>query len=389
MSTTPPLDITSFTTARERMSLYARLQSNKIVNSRGAQRVFVAQAVTDSVPIDRNWMLSRRSSSEYSSRLMTTDSFPDDRQILRIRILSEFYEGLDPHSFLETPCEEATTGAPETNSMSLVNHTLAMTAKNYEGFGETRTNIQSGDILTVACPVNRRGSVETELATVTSTIQVAEKFDVSNARLIARCSTALAALDFSSATVSSETTVAGATERQRQIDSFWEAVVDHGNVPAGVRVTSTGRTITQGRAMIVRMARARSITVNGDGMSHTENERLRGILTSSHGLAIAMPSRSNHCVGEGCRYGNIVAFDVAGGAGSDGTDAEKVTALEAIATALQEFKDDTGPKGYQALVDAGSISPFASTAFAPNGWKLEKPPEYRNNACHVELRNQT
>ena len=175
-------------------------------------------------------------------------------------------------------------------------------------------------------------------------------------------------------------------KRQVKIDALWGAIVAHGNVPAGVSITSTGRSIAEGRAMIVRMAKSRSIAVVGSGLDNTENERLRGILTSSpYSLAIAKPSKSHHCVGTGCSAGNIIAFDVSGGEGSSGTDEEKIVALEAIGAALQKFKDDEGDKGYAALVAAGTIESFANTSFAPPGWKLESPPKYKNNAVHIEI----
>jgi hypothetical protein len=371
------------------MGLYAHMGSVAVSDSRGGTIRFRARALTPSVPLNRSRMLS----SDWDADIETSSPL-DERQILRVKVDSAQYENSDPHAFLSDPCDPGIAADADTAQGWIMMHTLAVTQRNMQM--DLYNFINEGDTVEILCRINRDGSPRLDYGTVT---RVIERIDThappESATDTERCASISGLFSATVATRPLHTFAVGeastAEERRDRIDAFWNAVVAHGNVPAGVSITSTGRTIPQGRRMIVNFATARGIPINGDGLDPTENERLRAILTDDTGpykLAIANPITSNHCVGAGCAAGNIIAFDVSGGEGHDGTTEQKVAALELIGDALQAFKDDTGPTGYQALVDAGRINAFASTTFAPSGWKLEKPPRYRNNACHVEILNE-
>lgn len=370
----PILDPTSFTTPREKLELLAYMGTQKRVQSRGTVRKYVAKALTDSIPLSLANLMSGQFEVSPSSKV--------SRYILRAKIQSVLYNHKDPHAMLPDPCLPIYASKPNEAIALIKLHSLCITPKGFDLSDSEQIN--KGDIIEISCKIDRQtGQPMVALATVTKIIQRAPPITASDAQ---PCIDLSGKFDYAS--VSLGDSGADRAKRQVKIDSLWAAVIAHGNVPKGVSITSTGRTVAEGRAMIVRMAKSRSIAVKGTGLDNAENERLRAILTDRGGLyklAIAKPSRSSHCVGEGCRYGNIIAFDVSGGEGSSGTEAEKIAALEAIGSALQKFKDDTGPTGYAALIAAGTIESFANTSFAPGGWVLEAPPKYNNNAVHVEI----
>tara|TARA_B100000700_G_scaffold330964_1_gene460370 strand:- start:5940 stop:7097 length:1158 start_codon:yes stop_codon:yes gene_type:complete len=384
----PILDPTSLTTPRELLGLFAHMGTVAISDTRGATIRYHARALTPSVPMNSATLFSE------DWEPPSSNSRTDTRQILRVKVVSNEYDNCDPHAFLADPCDRTIAADPDTAQGFIVMHTLAITQRNMQ-MGEFDF-INEGDIVEILCRLTKDGKPNVQYATVT---RIIERINTSeapeSAADVEQCAQIAGLFSASVTTRSLDSFSSGSTvdveQRREKIDRFWRAVMTHGNVPSGVVITSTGRTIDQGRRMILRFALARSITINGDGLEPLENERLRGILTDRSGpykLAIANPVTSNHCVGSGCANSRIIAFDVSGGEGSNGTDEEKVAALEAIGNALQLFKDDTGPTGYQALVDGGHISAFASTTFAPGGWKLEAPPRYSNNAVHIELANE-
>ena len=371
----PILDPTSFTTPREKLELLAYMGTQKRVQSRGSVRKYIAKALTDSIPLSLANLMSGQFEVSSNSKI--------SRYIIRAKIQSALYRHKDPHAMLADPCLPIYASKPNEAIALIKLHSLCITPKSFD-LGDSG-QINKGDIIEISCKIDRQtGQPMVALATVTKIIQRAPPITASDAQ---PCIDLAGKFDYTSISLG-DSGAAGQVERRDRIDSLWAAVIAHGNVPEGVSITSTGRTVAEGRAMIVRMAKSRSIAVKGTGLDNAENERLRAILTDrggSYKLAIAKPSRSNHCVGEGCRYGNIIAFDVSGGEGSSGTEAEKIVALEAIGSALQKFKDDTGPTGYAALIAAGTIESFANTSFAPGGWVLEAPPKYSNNAVHVEI----
>ena len=385
----PILDPTAFTTPRSLIGLFAHMGTVAVSDTRGATVRFHARALTPSVPLNRARMLS----SDWDADVETSSPL-DERQILRVKVDSAQYENTDPHAFLSDPCDPGIAADADTAQGWIMMHTLAVTQRNMRM--DLYNFINEGDLVEILCRVKVDGSPKLDYATVTRVIErVATNEPPESATDVQQCAQISGMFNASVATRSLDSFSSGPAvdveQRREKIDIFWRAVIAHGNVPSGVIVTSTGRTIDEGRRMIVRFARRRSIAINGDGLDATENERLRGILTDRSGpykLAIANPASSNHCIGSGCANSRIIAFDVSGGEGSNGTTEEKVAALEAIGNALQLFKDDTGPTGYQALVDDGRISAFASTTFAPSGWVLEGPPRYSNNAVHIELANE-
>jgi len=170
------------------------------------------------------------------------------------------------------------------------------------------------------------------------------------------------------------------TERNARIDRIFAAASRY--LPAGVRVTSRGRTVGWGSNMIIRLARREGVaTPTGDAPHSdvtrfpiTEVNRIRGILTSApYGLDIADPRYSNHCVGPGCLGSSVtkIAFDVSG------------APISTIAAGFSRFKADLGPNGYRALLADGTLQEeFVTSGFvAPDGWKMEPA----NGAVHVEV----
>ena len=368
----PILDPTSFTTPRELLSLYAYMGTQKRPQARGTVRKYVAKALTDSVPLSLGNLMAGNLETNMSSNI--------SRYIFRAKIQSALYNNRDPHAMLPDPCLPIYASKPNEAIALIKLHSLCVTSKGFEMSNSEQIN--KGDIIEISCKIDRQtGQPMVGYVTVTKIIKRAPPLTASE---VQPCVDLAGKFDHTS--VSLGDSGADRAERQVKIDALWDAVIAHGNVPEGVSITSTGRSIADGRAMIVRMAKSRSIAVIGTGLDDTENERLREILKSSpYNLAIAKPSNSHHCVGTGCAAGNIIAFDVSGGEGSSGTDEEKIAALEAIGAALQKFKDDEGDKGYTALVAAGTIESFANTTFAPGGWVLEAPPKYKNNAVHIEI----
>jgi hypothetical protein len=192
MSETPPLDITSFTTARERMYLLAYMATVKKHDRRGNNRIFIAQAITDSVPLDREWMTSARTSDPSSP-------LAQDRHVVRVRILGEYVDNVAPHSFLPDACNESTAEDLEGATAAVIQHTLALTARNYTGYENGSKNILTGDILRLSCRTNRRGQTNTERGTILETLARPSDYSDPSLSEYSDCSS-LASLDWSGTT---------------------------------------------------------------------------------------------------------------------------------------------------------------------------------------------
>jgi hypothetical protein len=152
------------------MQLYAYMMTVKKQESRGNNRIFIAQAVTDSVPFDQeNWwsqgILSPRAPRGQSERIMI-----DTRHCARVKILSEYTDGTDAHTYLPNPCDSATAADSAEARMAITQYTLGLTGRDYTGFSNEGMNINTGDILRISCRVNRRGMPITERAIILETI---------------------------------------------------------------------------------------------------------------------------------------------------------------------------------------------------------------------------
>ncbi|MAF42571.1 MAG: hypothetical protein CMI54_00185, partial [Parcubacteria group bacterium] len=186
-------------------------------------------------------------------------------------------------------------------------------------------------------------------------------------------------------------------ERNRAIDTFLELLKPH--LPSDTRKGSAGRTVQRGRNMIYNFAVKYKIPHNRDLNDAAEVERVRKILTGkssggpSPALAIAPPENSNHCVGGGCRGQSTevykVAFDLSRPGRNTRPREEHWKLIQEISEGLRNFKTDTGPTGYQTLLEEGCLpGPFIETGFVKGrsyneggGWNEEKG----NLAVHVEF----
>ena len=200
-------------------------------------------------------------------------------------------------------------------------------------------------------------------------------------------------------------TSAEAIQRNKLIDSFWKFVMDFRPtkektpsftpiaMPTSAKVTSRGRTVFYGRNLVVRMARDKGIATHpGDatkrGGSNWDYDYISGLIDQLRetGLKIAIPEESKHCIGAGCRSGDLMAIDVGG------------AFIGTISDALKSFKeaDPANQTGYPWLEAAGLLP----ATFATDGWtalyrdageKYEGVPkgwnkEPANKAVHIEIK---
>ena len=191
--------------------------------------------------------------------------------------------------------------------------------------------------------------------------------------------------------------------RNAIMDLFWTKVKEHDPACKAVQdsnITSRGRTIAYGNRMIMcwgdkTACKNPLIPNNGNFSDSVEVERVRQALKDK-GYKIASPASSNHCVGVGCKGGGgkpIIAFDVGCG--------KKCHKGPDIAKCLKAFRDDTGPKGQNALIRSGVLTykfcldcKFTSLTHCTGCPPSKTPPnageggwnqETANGAVHIEI----
>ena len=255
----PILDPTSFTTPRELLGLYAYMGTQKRVQSRGAVRKYVAKALTDSVPLSLANLMSGKFEHRGGEKKVS-------RYILRAKIQSALYNHKDPHAMLPDPCLPIYASKPNEAIALIKLHSLCITSKGFELANSEQIN--KGDIIEISCKIDRQtGQPMVGFVTITKIMKRAPPVTASETQ---HCIDLAGKFDYTS--VSLGDSGADRAKRQVKIDALWGAIVAHGNVPAGVSITSTGRSIAEGRAMIVRMAKIVALEAIGAALQKFKDD---------------------------------------------------------------------------------------------------------------------
>jgi|1_EtaG_2_1085319.scaffolds.fasta_scaffold24737_2 hypothetical protein len=313
------------------------------------------------------------------------------RQAFRGRILDG--KAPNPHAFLEDPCDLAETTSARYTAALIIQHTEFILTQDYN-FGRGSTMVERNDRINVylepgagdtpfnlergwATGINRkrkynkkRGKKAVDCTSIKDIWDNAEHMTGTTLSTFAR-----------NAPGSSRS---GHTDIDAAYEAFWNAIEKY--MPGGMRYHG-GRTVDEGRDLIRREADSRRLSDKCpyDDMSYAQTECLVPLLNAD-GFDVAIPEESNHCIGEGCAAASsgVLAFDL-------GTDAQSIEGIEAISEGLTKFYNDTGPTGYEALVEDGKIQEFHAAGFTasraddynhPGGWHVERG----NKGVHVEIK---